>query len=1024
MSTEHTCPTCGAELSASAVDGLCARCLARQFLFTLNQSETGPPQRLGDYELLEEIARGGMGVVYRARQLSLNRIVAVKVVLSGPFSSRELVRRFQTEAEAVASLRHPNIVPVYEVGERDGTHFLSMEYIEGQSFANLVRDQPLPTRRAANYLQTIAQAVQHAHECGVLHRDLKPSNVLLDIFDQPRITDFGLAKFQHRDEDLTLPGQILGSPNFIPPEQAAGKFSEMGAAADVYSLGAILYHLLTGRPPFQEETLHKILLQVQNAEPVPPRQLNPGVPSDLQTICLKCLQKEPSRRYPTARALADDLGCFLAGQPIQARPVSRAEKVWLWCKRRPTLAVFIIAFHLALAGGLAGILLEWQRARAHAHGEMELRLAAEKNAAETRQHLYAADVALAAQVVLQQGDFGRARRTLEQLKPALGERDLRGFEWRYLWNLCCGNQLAILGRHEWIVTCVAFSPNGQKIATGGMGGQVKIWDVEKHTCLHSQVVCTGAVWSLTFTPDNQELIVGSTGGIQERDENLTLLPAQYPGRIAAVSQDGALLAAAESSPFYFDPGGVVTLWNRRTGERLHTFEEPGHTLALSPDGRWLAVAAENTGIHLYATDTGKLLARLPTAKPVWSLAFSPDGAELLSAGWSGEVTLWSTATNTIARSFSANYLNIWNASFSPDGKKIVTTSSDQTIRFWDHTTLVQQKILRGHESEVWCAAFSPDGRQLVTGGKDQNVMLWNTAGPGELPEIPDANAESGVISPDGTQLITVVPDHPGTYELWSLTNHARLAATPANRHNLVGFSRNSQQLLALSADERNLEFWSSTGAAPNLTIALQNLPEGPTESVFYGLSPDQEYYFAIAPSGLIRVWQVTTGALWGQCQGPLPPIRNAVLSRKGHYLAVSIEREKTVTLFDLRTGKKSTLEGHHDFACGLAFSPDNAWLATGSVDGNIRLWGTKTGAAVCVLPGHLQETTDVAFSPDGLTLASIGQRESLKLWHLPTRRELISLPLPYAGRHLQFSPDGKHLLVNTDEEKLLILDAP
>jgi serine/threonine protein kinase len=323
MTAEKKCPTCGAELSADAVDGLCPKCLGR--LAFAGGGEISEMRRLGDYELLEEIARGGMGVVYRARQLSLNRIVAVKVVLSGPFADPEFVRRFRTEAEAAAALRHPHIVAVHEVGERAGVHFLSMEFVEGQNFSELVRDQPLPARRAANYLHAIALAVQHAHERGILHRDLKPSNILLDVFDQPRITDFGLAKIKNRDAELTIPGAVLGSPNFIPPEQAAGKFSEIAAHSDVYSLGAILYQLLTGRPPFQGETLNEILQQVQNAAPVSPRKLNPSVPPDLQTICLKCLSKEPSRRYATARALAGDLELFLAGKPVHARPVSKSE---------------------------------------------------------------------------------------------------------------------------------------------------------------------------------------------------------------------------------------------------------------------------------------------------------------------------------------------------------------------------------------------------------------------------------------------------------------------------------------------------------------------------------------------------------------------------------------------------------------------------------------------------------------------------------------------------------------------------
>ncbi|HEX4350430.1 MAG TPA: serine/threonine-protein kinase, partial [Verrucomicrobiae bacterium] len=306
MSPGKNCPTCGSELSADAADGLCLMCLGRMGFFPeAADSSHGGLLRLGDYELLEEIARGGMGVVYRARQLSLNRIVALKVVLHGPFSSADFVRRFRNEAQVVAALRHPNIVAIHEIGEHQGNHFISLEFIDGKSFAELARERPVSAARAARYVRIIAEAVEHAHQRGVLHRDLKPSNVLLDIFDQPRVTDFGLAKLVNSGTDLTTTGQVLGSPNYMPPEHAMGKSSDDTAQSDVYSLGAILYELLTGRPPFQGETIQAVLAQVREVEPVPPRRLNPATPVDLQTICLKCLQKEPARRYPTAQALAD-----------------------------------------------------------------------------------------------------------------------------------------------------------------------------------------------------------------------------------------------------------------------------------------------------------------------------------------------------------------------------------------------------------------------------------------------------------------------------------------------------------------------------------------------------------------------------------------------------------------------------------------------------------------------------------------------------------------------------------------------
>ena len=273
-------------------------------------------KRFGDYELLEEIARGGMGVVYKARQVRLNRLVAVKMILAGEFASKEFVRRFRAEAEAAALLQHPNIVAIHDVGIHDGQHYFTMDYVAGQNLSQLVGTRPLPPAKAARYMQLVAEAIHYAHQQGILHRDLKPSNVLIDSNEQPRVTDFGLAKILANDSDLTLTGQVMGSPSFMPPEQALGERGKMGAASDVYSLGAILYHILTGRPPFVGQTISDTLQQVENKEPIAPRLLVPTIPADLETICLKCLEKDTGRRFQSARELSDELGRFLRDEPI------------------------------------------------------------------------------------------------------------------------------------------------------------------------------------------------------------------------------------------------------------------------------------------------------------------------------------------------------------------------------------------------------------------------------------------------------------------------------------------------------------------------------------------------------------------------------------------------------------------------------------------------------------------------------------------------------------------------------------
>ncbi len=348
MSTPRLCSECGSALPESSRDGLCPRCLIGLALDAEQKTKVvSPPQNhisdligrvFGNYQLIEQIGQGGMGVVYKARQGNLNRMVALKLMLSGPQATAAEVERFLREATAAATLQHPNVVAIHEVGQHEGQHYFSMDYIEGQNLAQVIRRTPLAAERAARYVKTTAEAVQYAHQRGILHRDLKPANVLMDAHDQPRITDFGLAKQIEIDSELTLSGAVLGTPSYMPPEQAAGRRKEVSPASDVYSLGAILYDALTGRPPFQADTPVDTMRQVLDAEPAPPRILNPKVPRDLETICLKCLAKEPNRRFQTAQELADDLARFLKGEPIKARPIGRVARLWRWCRRNPGMA--------------------------------------------------------------------------------------------------------------------------------------------------------------------------------------------------------------------------------------------------------------------------------------------------------------------------------------------------------------------------------------------------------------------------------------------------------------------------------------------------------------------------------------------------------------------------------------------------------------------------------------------------------------------------------------------------------------
>ncbi|HMO66208.1 MAG TPA: serine/threonine-protein kinase, partial [Verrucomicrobiota bacterium] len=430
-----------------------------------------PAIPFGDYLLEQEIAHGGMGVVYRARQRSLGRTVAVKLLLLGRHASRESVQRFRREAQSAAALRHPNIVAIHEVGECEGQPFFSMEHVEGHDLARVLRAGPLPPRRAAEHARTVAAAVQYAHGQGVLHRDLKPSNILVDAFGELRLTDFGLAKPLDGSSDLTETGRVLGTPHYLAPEAAAGRVAEVGPASDVYAIGAVFYELLTGRPPFLAPSLHETLLRIRDTDPVSPRRLNPAVPVDLETVCLKCLEKAPAARYPTAQALADDLGRWLRHEPIAARPVQPWERAGKWMRRNPRHAALLLLTALAAAALVATLAVANVRIRA-----ANARTAAEAEA--SRQGLVRLNVQAGNQRVADGDPLAALAWYVEALALERGDPAREDVHRRRIAAVLHGAPvLERLWFHDAFVTEVEFSADAAVAAAVSFDDTAKFWDV-------------------------------------------------------------------------------------------------------------------------------------------------------------------------------------------------------------------------------------------------------------------------------------------------------------------------------------------------------------------------------------------------------------------------------------------------------------------------------------------------------------------------------------------------------------------
>ena len=729
---------------------------------------------VGDYELLEEVARGGMGVVYKAQQKALGRIVAVKMMLTGKLANEADVQRFQIEAQAAASLQHPNIVPIHEVGQHEGLHYFSMDFVEGRSLSAVLRENVLPAKQAASYVRQMAEAIHYAHQQGTLHRDLKPSNVLIDSRDQVRITDFGLAMRVEGDSGLTQTGQIVGTPSYMPPEQAQGKRSLIGPASDVYSLGAILYECLTGRPPFRADSVVETIQQVTNVEAPSPRLLNPAVPRDLETICLKCLEKELPRRYETAQLLADDLKHFLLGEPISARPISRPARSWRWCKRNPLVAGLSAATIVLLVGTAAVTTLGYFResklrdAADLASGKMEQSLRELKeeqslssqlrydvSALETRRLELNTSLELG-ETKLGQGEE-KLLETYLQLARAAWRSDnieladyylnqcpdhLRKRAWHDLKHRCYPNVITFAGQR-----CVALSDDGKLLATVAEKS-VQVWDVATQRLLHTLQPDVTSVNAIDISPDGKLLAIG--GGSRVTLWNLaegtlwrTLEGHEFEVADVEFSPDGKELASAKGAGA---TNTEVYLWNLESGQR--TLSLPGlRHVVFSFDGRFLATNRRkfiNKQWHeeLEIWDRSAEVGQIQTpwlvvagATARCRPAFHPLRNEL-AASHGRAIGFWDVESKQMV-SRSTVGLAVECLAYSSDGKRLAYAGQQpgydyrpyafQTV-IWNLITRENERTLPWYSSGVTKIAFSFDGRRLAT-AEAQGIKLWDVTPP-------------------------------------------------------------------------------------------------------------------------------------------------------------------------------------------------------------------------------------------------------------------------------------------------------
>ncbi len=946
------------------------------------------PVQIGAYRILEEIGRGGMGVVYRAKDPYLGRSVAIKLVLDQARGNTEHLARFRLEAEAAARIDHPGIVSIYEAGEHSGLPYLVMAYVPGRSLARRIAEAPLPPQSAARILGRVAQAVHHLHRHGIIHRDLKPENVLLDADEQPRVTDFGLAKLQDQSAELTATGDVLGTPCYMAPEQAR-QTRDAGVPADVYSLGATLYCVITGRPPFKAATALETLRQVLEREPVAPRALNPSIPVDLETICLACLRKEPSRRYSTAAAMADDLERYLTGFPIAARPVTRFEATQRWCRRNPKLAtllsVAVLLLIMVATVSTAAYVREAalvteknvlaqkerdgrKRAQKLAKNEAEARRAADVAARAAMEARAKAEAnALDLRVQLAKWSFGRGAAEYDAGRCRNADREFV----RALALLPSGHALA---ESYWQVAWDRFTHGGRLLAPPlRHNNRLSQFPVDHNPSLPRREFATltergGVTWwdSTTGAP------VAPLGDL------FSVVWTRSPDQKREVHGNGQ-----ENSRWLFNTAIRKSIADIQHSAKISK-------TVFSPDGRFLVTCSEDETCQIWLAETGaRWKEPLQHDGPVVDATFSPDSRRVASA-CGDRAYIWDVLSSE-RLPLAISQPSISRIQFSPDGETLATLSNKEpAIRLWNVAAGVETHEPIVPESAIVGMEFSPDGTVLaVATGKEAECLELAAAEPAHM-VLPHEQPLTGLsFSADGASLLTGSQD--GAVRIWDLT--AMHPAVPLATDGVVSagtFTADGKKVLTGTARGR-LDLWDPDSLRPLATYSGHT-----SEIMAVVCHPDGIRLLTAGQDRTVRCWDLVSGAAQGQPLVHQAEVTLATLSSNGAWL-VTTDVENRIYRWNAQTleprGEPQLCE---ERISGAQFTVDcRLLIVTSSLKNSktIEFVDVETGAPAGT-PIQVAGSPYVppTISPDGgriLVVSSTAERAGrAQFWSLESRQPL------------------------------------